>query len=89
MKHLTVDEIMDFVSFNKLDEKTVCLAKRVNSHIMNCAECRKKVAAFQEVYDEMLRIGKNAGRKSVIDGDFANSLSKRDDENDGDFFGYR
>ncbi|MGN0114784.1 MAG: hypothetical protein ACI396_05615 [Acutalibacteraceae bacterium] len=89
MKHLTVEEIMDFVSFDKLDEKTVSLAKKVNSHIMNCAECRKKVAAFQEVYDEMLRIGKNARRENMIDDDFANNLSKRDDENDGELFCYR
>ncbi len=54
MKHLTVDEMIDFVSINKLDTESLSLAKRVNSHIMKCEECRTKLSAFQTLYDKML-----------------------------------
>ncbi len=53
--HLKVDEIIDFISFEKLDEHNIQIAKRVNGHILTCDECRSKVTDFQAVYDELIR----------------------------------
>lgn len=66
MKHLTIDEIIDFVSFNKLDSKSLELAARVNAHIFKCATCREKVEAFQIVYDEFVRMNKKEVFKSAV-----------------------
>ena len=52
MEHLTVEEMIDFVSFDRIDEESLALAAKVNAHILSCDACRKKVAAFQTVYDE-------------------------------------
>lgn len=55
MKHLTVDEIIDFVSIVRIDADSLALASKVNTHIKNCSECLRKVRAFQVIYDELLR----------------------------------
>ena len=57
MKHLTIEEIMSFVSMNTLSADTISLSKTVNSHIRDCGECLKKVRAFREVHDEFARLG--------------------------------
>lgn len=58
MKHLTVDEMIDFVSINNLNDGSLNLASAVNAHILRCEVCRRKVEAFQMVYDELVRMGK-------------------------------
>ena len=57
MIHLNVDEIIDFVSMNKLDSKSLALASKVNAHLLKCSACRNKVRAFQTVYDEFVKMG--------------------------------
>lgn len=52
MNHLTIDEIIRFVSFDTLDNDNLILAGKVNSHILTCAECRDKVRKYQKMYDE-------------------------------------
>ena len=54
MNHLTIDEIIRFVSFDTLDNENLILAGKVNSHILTCAECRDKVREYQKMYDESL-----------------------------------
>lgn len=71
MKHLTVDEIIDFVSFEKMDNESLANASKVNTHIISCASCLKKVRAFQAVYDELTALGKKADFRRI-----AISLSK-------------
>lgn len=66
MEHLSVEEMIDFVSFNKLNDEFLSLASKVNTHTLRCKECREKVAAFQLVYDELVRIGRK--------GDFSNTV---------------
>ena len=66
MKHLTVDEMIDFVSFNKLDSESLALASKVNAHIFKCEICRKKVEAFQIIYDELVKMGRKEEFRSVI-----------------------
>ena len=58
MKHLTTDEIIDFVSMNQINSETLKLASTVNTHIGKCEKCLRKVRAFQLVYDEFVKIGK-------------------------------
>jgi len=57
MKHLTVDELIDFVSMNRMDEQSMELASKVNTHIGECENCLRKLRAFQLVYDEMCKLG--------------------------------
>lgn len=65
MKHLDVQEIIDFVSFGEINAETMQLAKRVNGHIRVCKECREKVQAYQMVYDEMQKIAMGGGTETV------------------------
>lgn len=68
MKHITIDEIIDFVSFDKIDNRTLEMSRKVNGHIRNCEECIQKVRAFQAMYDEFVRSGKSGDfRKYVYD----------------------
>lgn len=51
MNHLTTDEILQFVSFTTVDDESLRLASRVNSHILQCEECRNMVIEYQKHYD--------------------------------------
>lgn len=66
MSHLTVEEIIEFVSFDKLSEDTIALSTKVNEHIRLCSNCLEKVSSFQMVYDELCRIGNVADVKQSI-----------------------
>lgn len=66
MTHLTVEEIIEFVSFDKLLEGTVALSAKVNEHIRSCPACLQKVSSFQMVYDELSRIKNVADVKQNI-----------------------
>ena len=66
MTHLTVEEIIDFVSFDKLTEENIALSKKVNEHICSCKACFDKVTAFQSVYEEFQRIGTIGDAKQCI-----------------------
>lgn len=66
MTHLTVEEIIDFVSFKELTEENIALAKKVNEHICSCKDCFQKVSAFQTVYEEFQRIGTISDTKQSI-----------------------
>ena len=63
MKHVTVDEIIDFVSLERPDARSLENASKVTAHICECSECLKKVKAFQLVYEEFERLGKKADYK--------------------------
>lgn len=51
MKHIDIDEMLEFVSFSKLDGHTLELSRRVNGHLRTCDQCRETVCALQAVYD--------------------------------------
>ncbi len=60
MKHLTLEEMTAFISFQSLDGDSIKLAAKVNGHICRCKECRDKLRAFQTVSEglsDMLRSG--------------------------------
>lgn len=57
MSHLTVDEIIQFVSMRELNKENVALSASVNGHIRNCESCIRLVRAFRTVHDEFARMG--------------------------------
>lgn len=65
MKHLTVDEIIDHVSFERLDRQALENAAKVNAHISCCSRCLRKVRAFQLVYDELVKVGNKSAFRST------------------------
>lgn len=81
MKHLTVDEIIDHVSFERLDRQALENAAKVNTHISCCGRCLRKVRAFQIVYDELVRVGnKSAFRRTALELDRAEKAIDGDRE---------
>ena len=66
MNHLTVKEMIDFVSFNKPDNESMKLMSKVNSHIFRCDVCRKKIETLQFAYDELTEMGKEDEIDTVI-----------------------
>lgn len=55
MNHLTLDDIIEFISLTDINEETMQLISAVNTHLAVCEECRALARSFQTVYDEMLR----------------------------------
>ena len=55
MKHLTIDEMLDFVSLTELNSASIALSVAVNGHIRKCEKCLKTVRALQMIYDEFTR----------------------------------
>ena len=66
MNHLTVDEIIEFVSIAELNDETNKLLTKVNSHICRCKECLQRVRAFQMVYDEFMSLNTNLNFREYI-----------------------
>lgn len=53
MDHLTLDDVIEFVSLTEINEESMQLISAVNTHIATCGECRALVRSFQMVYDEL------------------------------------
>ena len=66
MNHLTVDEILDFVSLSELSIEAVELSAAVNGHIRNCDNCLKLVQSFQMIYDEFLCLNCKCSFKDFV-----------------------
>ena len=56
MTHITIEEFIDFVSFDEITDETKALASKVNGHILECSECMEKAKAFQTIYDALGKI---------------------------------
>ncbi|MBQ7088270.1 MAG: hypothetical protein IJN04_01330 [Clostridia bacterium] len=54
MNHLTLDDVIDFVSLTEINDESIKRIAEVNSHIAVCRECRELVRSFQLVYDELV-----------------------------------
>ena len=50
-RHLDFDDIVNFIYADKLNEDTEKLARRVNSHIIGCPECRDIYRAVHDLYE--------------------------------------
>ena len=66
MKHLTVDEMINFVSLTELNAEALMLSATVNEHIRNCDKCLKRVQAFQLIYDEFAKLQGSGDFKNFI-----------------------
>ena len=66
MKHLTVDEMIEFVSLTELHNETVKLSASVNGHIRKCEKCLKLVRSLQMVYDEFLWLSSGGSFKNYV-----------------------
>ncbi len=53
MKHLSIEEIIEFVSVEELNEQSLKLISDVNTHMRVCRKCTDKVNAYQDIYDEI------------------------------------
>ncbi|MBQ4556449.1 MAG: hypothetical protein IJA60_02225 [Clostridia bacterium] len=54
MEHLNFENVIEFVSFDKLNDESIKKSAEVNAHLAECEACRKIVRAAQLLYDEML-----------------------------------
>ena len=54
MEHLSVDKIIRFISFTEINENNLKLASEVNSHMIKCPECKKKVVSIRSTLDKLL-----------------------------------
>ena len=52
MEHLSMEQIIEFVTAEELNEEFLRLASKVNGHIQQCAECFDAVDALQRLHDE-------------------------------------
>ena len=52
MSHLTIDDVIDFVSLTEMNSQAVKLSIAVNGHIRKCDKCLQLVRAAQLIYDE-------------------------------------
>lgn len=59
-KHLTFNEIMDFISVKKLNEETEKIINRVNLHIAHCEECRNLVRQYQQIKEDFEKLTNNS-----------------------------
>ena len=66
MNHLTVDDIINFVSLPEMNEEAVELSAAVNGHIRKCGKCLELVRAFQMIYDEFSRLNTNGDFKKFV-----------------------
>ena len=67
MEHLNIHDILEFISFDRLDEETIALSGRVNAHMADCAECRKLVRNMQRVYGGLLAESRRAAKAVVAE----------------------
>jgi hypothetical protein len=66
MAHLTVDEMIQFVSLTELNSEAMELSASVNGHIRSCGECLRQVRAFQMIYDEFTGFYQNGDFKKYL-----------------------
>lgn len=50
-KHLSLEDITEFLAINKLDEEAMTLSKRVYKHAAICKECRTAIEVAQRFFD--------------------------------------
>lgn len=66
MKHLTIDEMLDFVSMTELNGDAMKLAAYITKHIRECDSCMKQVRALQMVYDEFSALNTKCSLKDFL-----------------------
>ena len=74
MRHLTVEEIIDFVSIREWTEASLALIACVNGHIRNCDQCLKLVQAGRLIHEEFLRMGVGEDFENWLDREYPESM---------------
>ena len=59
MNHLTFEEIVEYVSLKKLDERALLLSSKVDTHIRACEKCLELVRAVRSIHDEFEKMKDN------------------------------
>lgn len=49
MKHLSVEEIIKYVTATEVNNEMLDLFSRVNGHIRKCEMCKEKIVAYEHV----------------------------------------
>ena len=57
MEHLSIEEIIKYVTSSKVNIETLDLLSKVNGHIRNCPSCKEKVDSYENINDEILENG--------------------------------
>lgn len=53
--HPNPNDLIAFVSMDRLNAETLRLSAEVNAHLADCAACRARVRDLQAVYDALCR----------------------------------
>lgn len=61
MEHLSVEEIIKYVTVNNVDKETLDLLSKVNGHIRNCSSCKEKVDSYESINDELKKVTNENG----------------------------
>ncbi len=77
MSHLTVDEIISFVSLTELNREALELSAAVNRHICECKKCFELVNNFQTVYDEFSRMSNKIGFADYLNDACKNEINNK------------
>lgn len=84
MKHLSIEEIIEYVTANKVDSETLDLLSKVNGHIRVCPACREKVSAFECVSEAL----ENEVFEDGFDLDCFEDLIKTEKEFSGEYYNF-
>lgn len=78
MKHLSMDEMINYVSLNDFTSENLEFIAEKNIHLAECKECSDRVMALQVVYDELATLGIN--ELSLIKEEFEKRLLNKEGE---------
>lgn len=53
MEHLSIEEIIMYVTETKVNDDTLKLFSRVNGHIRNCPHCKEKLNSYELINDNL------------------------------------
>lgn len=62
LEHLSIEEIIKYITLNKVDRESLDLLSKVNGHIRNCPSCKEKVISYETLNDEI--------RKKILENGF-------------------
>lgn len=61
MEHLSIEEIIKYVTVNNVDKETLDLLSKVNGHIRSCSSCKEKVDSYESINDELKKVTNENG----------------------------
>lgn len=61
MEHLSIEEIIKYVTVTTVDKETLELLSKVNGHIRNCSSCKEKIDSYESINDELKKIANEYG----------------------------